>query len=101
MKCLRCGYCCSHYAVVIVDDPEIGFDPMKDENLVTHEGNGPCKHLRGDKPGEFSCAIHDKPWYPLTPCAQFEQIGRPEAECRMGRYQLDKFQEKEAKENGA
>jgi hypothetical protein len=60
-----------------------------------HEGDGPCKHLQGEKPGEYSCAVHDKPWYSETCCAKFEQIGKPNAECRMGRYILDKMNEEE------
>lgn len=94
MKCLRCGYCCTHYLVTIVDDPEKGFDPMKDENLVVHQGDGPCKHLRGSKPGEYWCAIHGKPWYKHTPCAQFTQIGKPDDPCRMGKFVLEQERKK-------
>ena len=88
MKCLQCGYCCTHYLVTIVDDPEIGYDPMKNENLVVHQGDGPCKHLQGDKPGEHWCAIHDKPWFKETPCHHFTQVEKDNTPCRMGEYQL-------------
>ena len=57
-----------------------------------HEGNGtPCKHLRGDNPGEYSCALHDYPWYKETPCYNFTQIGKESDECRTGRYMIDKL----------
>lgn len=72
---------------MIVDDPEKGID---ENNIVAHEGNGPCKHLRGEKPGEYSCVVHNKPWYEETPCYSHGQIERsPDDECRMGRYIID------------
>jgi len=89
MKCLRCGYCCIRYAVIIVDDPSKGIEP---DNLIVHEGKGiPCKHLKGNKPGEYSCAIHNRPYYNETPCFQHGQIERNiDAPCRMGKYVIEK-----------
>lgn len=92
MNCLRCGYCCKNYVVTIVDDPDIGYDPMSEDNLIVHEGGGPCKHLIGDTPGEYSCAVHGKSWYPETPCYEFRQIGKPGAACRMGKFVLGRLQ---------
>jgi hypothetical protein len=88
MKCLRCGHCCKRYAVIIVDNPELGVDDI--DNLVPHMGTGePCKHLLGDKPGEYACAVHDYPWYTETPCYRHGQIeSDPETPCRMGVYVL-------------
>jgi len=87
MICLRCGYCCHKYIVVIVDDPE---KPISENNIDIHEGNGPCKHLRGSKPGEYSCSIHSKSWYKETPCHSHTQIeSSPDYECRIGRYIID------------
>ena len=88
MICLRCGYCCKWLSVVIVDDPEIG--PTK-ENLIFHKGDGvSCKHLKGSKPGEYSCAIHDKKWYEETPCFAHTQIeSRENTPCRMGNHILN------------
>ena len=86
MKCLRCGWCCKNLAVVIVDDPAKG--PVEG-NLIVHEGLGvPCKHLRGDKPGEYSCALHDEPWYEETPCFQHTQVEVGDQPCRTGTYML-------------
>jgi hypothetical protein len=70
-----------------VDDPEKGLD---DDNIIMHDGNGPCKHLSGDKPGEYSCNIHKKSWYKETPCFKHTQVENdPTEECRLGRYILD------------
>jgi len=93
MKCLRCGYCCKAYLVVTVDDPEKG---ISEDNLKVNSGDGtPCQHLRGDKPGEYSCAIHNYPWYHETPCFAHGQIEQNEDdECRLGRYLLDQEREK-------
>ena len=89
MKCLRCGYCCKWLCVIIVDDPEKG---ISEDNLIAHNGQGQlCKHLLGDKPGEYSCALHDKEWYEDTPCFRYTQIEPPEGRpCRMGEYTLTK-----------
>ena len=87
MICLRCGYCCKRLSVIIVDDPSKG---VTEGNLILHEGNGtPCKHLEGDGPGNYSCGIHDKPWYKDTPCYSHSQTERGNQECRIGRYIID------------
>ena len=88
MICLRCGRCCKELCVAIVDDPAKG--PAED-NLLMHEGGGvPCKHLKGDQPGEYSCALHDEEWYEETPCFQHTQVGRDDAPCRMGVHTMKK-----------
>ena len=94
MVCRRCSYCCHRYIVVIVDDPKKG---IKEDNLICHEGNGtPCKHLIGNKPGEYSCAIHDKKWYKKTPCFAHGQIEHsPNDVCRMGEYILKQSKEEQ------
>jgi len=87
MICLRCGHCCKAFMVPIVDDPEKG---VAKDNIMMHKGEGePCKHLRGDKPGEYSCAIHDKEWYNGTPCFFYGQVEHGNQECRIGRYMLN------------
>ena len=88
MKCLRCGYCCKHLWVMIVNDPEIGIEL---DNIIEHRGQGvSCKHLTGNVPGEYACALHDKEWYEETPCNMHGQIeSSTDTDCRMGRCQLD------------
>ena len=81
MICLRCGYCCKALTVIIVDDPEKG---IVEGNLIEKECGTRCKHLLGEIPDQFSCAIHDYPWYDETPCNQYIQIERGNQPCRMG-----------------
>ncbi len=88
MKCLRCGHCCKTYSVMIIDDPEKG---ITEDNIIHHEGKGPCKHLIGDKPGNYSCSIHHYSWYEETPCSSHGQIERRDSNCRMGEYILKKL----------
>ena len=95
MKCLRCGYCCQNYVVIIVDDPKKG---IVESNLKVIGEKGPerCPHLRGDKPGEFYCSIHKEPWYCQTPCASFTQIENGDTDCRMGKFVLKNYAEENA-----
>ena len=88
MICLRCGYCCVQYDVIIVDDPNVGLQDS--EVNLKHKPNGErCQHLTGDKCGEYACAIHDRPWYKKTPCYEYGQIERsPDTPCRMGAHLL-------------
>lgn len=86
MKCLRCGYCCLNSFVVVVKDPKLG---IVDNNFIVLS-NERCPHLRGDKPGQYSCDIHDEPWYPETPCASHTQIEREDTNCRLGEHLLAK-----------
>ena len=101
MKCLRCGYCCKKLFVVVIDDPDIGFSDS--DNYATFglsgDGSDPCKHLRGDSSGNYSCSVHDREWYPETPCAQY-QSHWPERVCRMGEM-LVKNENKKEKESQA
>jgi len=87
MICLHCGYCCINYAVIIVDNPDIGPEEGNLKEKLTREV---CQHLTGET-GEYTCAIHDRPWYKETPCWQYGQIERSvDTECRMGVYVLKK-----------
>ena len=87
MICLRCGYCCKSMTVVIVDDPK---RRIVEDNLIFHDGGGiPCKHLKGDKIGKYSCKIHNEKWYKKTPCFSHGQIESDvNQNCRMGEYLL-------------
>ena len=86
MICLRCGYCCINYSVIIVDDPEKG---IIENNVIHHNGKAPCKHLGGNRPGEYYCKIHHYAWFKDTPCGQFTQIeNSSNRSCRMGKFIL-------------
>lgn len=93
MICLRCGYCCTNYSVVIVKDPQKG---LREDNLTSIGFNGPerCPHLIGVKPGDFSCAIHQKRWYSKTPCKSHGQIEQTNSPCRMGEFVLKREERK-------
>lgn len=75
--------------VPIIDDPEKGFIQ---NNIIVHDGDGSaCKHLTGNKAGEYKCKIHEYDFYRKTPCFDYGQIeSSPDTECRMGRYIIDK-----------
>ena len=86
MKCLRCGYCCTQYFTVIVVDPD-KYDPddPDESNLRGIDlSKERCPHLRGDIPGEYSCAIHHYPWFADTPCGMHTQFERSDSPCRIG-----------------
>ena len=103
MKCLRCGYCCKHCWVDIIDDPSLGYE---ESNLIEHPGLGrSCKHLLGDKPGEYACAVHEYPWYKETPCYR-HGLKNGEGPCRLGtkimkRYEAGRYKEKVLINEGA
>jgi hypothetical protein len=89
MQCLHCGWCCKHLAVVIVNDPKKG---IAEDNLEMHDGQGnSCKHLRGEKVGEYYCAIHNEIWYNETPCAKHTQFEYRDSPCRIGAALLAKL----------
>lgn len=60
--------------------------------MIMHEGKGkPCKHLMGDEPGKYSCAVHNEPWYNQTPCFAYNQVERThKSVCRMGEYVMSR-----------
>jgi len=91
MRCLRCGYCCMHSFVVVVRDPDMADrEGISDDNLMVVGANGPerCPHLVGDRVGEYSCAVHGRPWYRYSPCAAHVQVEVEDSDCRMGAHLL-------------
>ena len=86
MKCLRCGYCCLYLWIIVIKDPT---KPISEDNCqeVDARQGKPCPHLRGNKPGEYSCVIHNFHRYKKTPCFSHGQIERSKKDlCRMGNY---------------
>lgn len=81
MKCLRCGYCCIQYEVIIVKNPD---KKPSYRNLDSKHTGVRCPHLLGEEPGKFSCSLHDKAWYEDTPCARHTQFEVRETPCRIG-----------------
>jgi len=91
MKCLRCGYCCKQYTVVIIIDPARGI-ALNNARLLNGSIEGPrhaCPHLIGSEAGRYACALHDQPWYGETPCSDFGQVEENEdMPCRMGEHMM-------------
>jgi hypothetical protein len=93
MLCLRCGQCCLHLDIFIINpssilaDGSIGAD--NHEAMIFKPAGQRCPHLAHQPEGEGSiavCTIHHLPCYRGTPCEQFEQIGPEDAVCVMSRY---------------
>ncbi len=94
MKCLRCGYCCIHYGVIIVkpecvDNPQLDDINSSKKTLMHKEGGKECPHLSWE--GDTAiCGIHDKDWYEKTPCFSHGQIEQSKDDpCRLGQYMID------------
>ena len=95
MMCLRCGYCCIAYDVMIISPeyvrPDLDLFSPEVEHMIIHKKSGEvCPHLRwdGDK---AICTIHDYKWYKYTPCAEYGQIENSvDDPCRLGQYFEDK-----------
>ena len=89
MICQRCGYCCVHLDVNIVDPravlPGVDIDPGKRDVWVLKPKGQRCPHL-SFQGGLAVCAIHVMPCYKGSPCDQFEQLGREDDLCVLGAY---------------
>ena len=92
MICLRCGYCCISYDVIVikVDCIDQKSDDWNEDSCFFKESGVMCPHLRfnGDK---AICNVHSKSWFKLTPCYAYGQIeGSKLSECRVGMAVRDK-----------
>ena len=89
MICLRCGYCCVHLDVAILNPksikPDGSIDPECPDPIIFKPAGLKCPHLRYE--GEMAvCTIHELDCYRQTPCYQFEQFGREDDVCVLGSY---------------
>lgn len=90
MICLRCGYCCIMYDVIIInpDKIKVGLN-FEDESIYMHKPTGfKCPHLSFID-GKAHCRIHHFSWFKDTPCAQFTQVESRETNCRVGEHMLN------------
>lgn len=86
MKCLRSGYCCIQYEVIILIDPDLG---LVETNLEAKHTGEICRHLGGGKAGEHFCKIHEHPIYKETPCFAYGQTEMSvDTPCRVGEMLL-------------
>ena len=91
MKCFRCGYCCIHLDVIIVDPVDVsrittlvGLTPDANVNLLHKPCGERCPHLRFEG-RKAVCVIHDYPWFSETPCFQYVQVEQhADTPCRIG-----------------
>ncbi len=92
MICVRCGYCCIMYMVVIVKPECVDKPDFKSQDtFIVKEDPNECPHLSFDEDGRASCTIHDKSWYKKTPCFSHGQIeASPDCECRLGAHILER-----------
>jgi hypothetical protein len=77
--------------IIAADAARADREGVTEDNLQAIGFDGPerCPHLVGDVAGRYSCAVHDRWWYPETPCYQHTQIEtHPDAVCRMGEFLL-------------
>jgi len=92
MRCLRCGYCCIYYDVMILK-PGLDFANLKTVKMddIEYKGsNIPCPHLE-QVDNVLRCKIHHFKIYKKTPCFDFTQIEQhSDCNCRMGDYILKK-----------
>ena len=96
MLCLRCGRCCLHLDIFIVNPSSIlangSIDADDQEAMIFKPAGRKCPHLahQPDCEGTIAvCTIHHLPCYRGTPCDHFEQLGPEDAVCVMSRYLRD------------
>jgi ferredoxin len=96
MLCLRCGQCCLHLDIFIVNPSSIladgSIDPDDHEAMIFKTAGERCPHLAimlvGSGPLAV-CTIHHLHCYRGTPCEQFEQLGPDDVVCVMSQYLED------------
>ncbi len=89
MICMRCGQCCFHLDIFIINPrsilPDGTINPDDPEAMIFKPARQRCPHLSVDR-DKTSCTIHHLPCYRGTPCEQFEQIGLADDVCMMSGY---------------
>lgn len=104
MLCLRCGGCCLHLDIYVVNTasilPDGSINPDDSESMIFKPSGIACPHLsfqivsRDDHrncaiDGDAkvaTCTIHHLSCYQGTPCHQFEQVGPEDDVCIMSGY---------------
>jgi hypothetical protein len=93
MLCLRCGQCCLHLDIFIVNPSSIladgSIDPDDPQAMIFKPAGQRCPLLASQaaREGDYAvCTIHHLPCYRGTPCEQFEQVGPEDAVCIMSGY---------------
>ncbi|NMB86131.1 MAG: hypothetical protein A4E44_00974 [Methanosaeta sp. PtaB.Bin018] len=89
MICQRCGNCCIHLDIYIINPTSVlpdGTIDTGDPSAMIHKPAGErCPHLAWEN-NQAACVIHHLPCYQGTPCQLFEQVGSEDAVCIMSSY---------------
>ncbi len=93
MICKRCGQCCYHLDIFIINPKSILSDgtinPHDPQAMIFKPAGKGCPHLAYEAAGEGEiavCTIHHLPCYRGSPCEQFEQLGLADDVCIMSGY---------------
>ncbi len=92
MICKRCGRCCIHLDILVVNPrsilPDGSLDRSDPEAMILKPAGQICPHLVEAKAeGDIAtCTIHSLPCYKETPCERFEQIGPQDSICLLHSY---------------
>ncbi len=93
MICKRCGRCCIHLDILVVNPRSIlpggSLDRSDPEAMISKPAGQICPHLvfEAKEEGDIAtCTIHSLPCYKETPCERFEQIGPQDSICLLYSY---------------
>jgi len=95
MICLRCGYCCFYFVVIVKPESvkeDLEVDNLCEEDLIGLDSSTKCPHLSWDKITDNAvCAIHHHNWFEDTPCGRHNQeVETSKSEfCRIGKHMRD------------
>ena len=81
-------------------DPDKGL--VEDNLKVVNALEERCPHLSGSVAGQYVCKIHNRPWFPETPCGQYNSwISWPgNIPCQMGVHIIGKLKGQKYKKRG-
>ena len=93
MICRRCGNCCLHLDILVVNPrsilPDGSLDRSDPQAMISKPAGQMCPHLAFEALAEgkiATCTIHHLPCYRDTPCQKFEQIGPEDSICLLSSY---------------
>lgn len=99
MLCIKCAHCCYWFNNAIVKPQYIDIiqteaDITEEKITIKYEKTF-CPYLIKEK-GQFSCTVHNYPWFKFTPCFKFIQIEEDDqTNCRIGDWYFNDPQGKE------
>ncbi len=98
MICKRCGRCCIHLDILVVNPRSILPDGRLDRSdpvaMISKPAGEACPHLAfeaASKEQIATCTIHHLTCYRDTPCERFEQIGPEDSICLLSSYLIEQM----------